>query len=70
MAQSKSCTDFTDLIRKCILVASEELGYSALKPEQSEVITAFVGWRDVFAVSLVSQLDLGKPYMYAAATCQ
>ena len=28
----------------------KELGYSALKPEQLEVITAFVGRREVFAV--------------------
>ena len=33
-------------------------GYSALKPEQLEVNTAFVGGRDVFVV--VSQLGLGK----------
>ena len=33
--------------RKCTLVTRKEFGYSALKPEQLEVITAFIGGREV-----------------------
>ena len=42
-----------------------ELEYSALKPEQLEVITAFVGGREVFVVVSL-QLGSGKAsaYMY------
>ena len=49
IVQSKSCADSTEH-RKCSLVARKELGYSGLKPEQLEVITVFVGGREVFTI--------------------
>ena len=36
--------------KKCSLVTRKKLGYSALKLEQLEVITTFVGGRKVFAI--------------------
>ena len=37
--------------RKCIFVASKELAWVlSIEPEQLEMITAFVGGRDIFAV--------------------
>ena len=50
IVQSKSHADSTEHGRKCSLVARKELGYSGLKPEQLEVIMAFVGGGEVFAV--------------------
>ena len=42
------CTVY--IYRKCGLVTRKELGYSVLKPEQLEVIMAFVGGREVSTV--------------------
>ena len=50
--------------RMCSLVTGKELGYSALKPEQLEVIMAFVGGREVFVVVL--WLGSGKASATAA----
>ena len=53
MAQSKLHADSTEHGRKCYFGGQEGacLGTQAVKPEQLEVITAFVGGRDIFAVA-------------------
>ena len=57
IVQSKSHADSTEHSRKCSL----ELGYSGLKPEQLEVITSFVGGREVLVtVVCLDCLGLGK----------
>ena len=62
MAESKPCADSTEHGRKCSLVASKELGYSALKHKHLEVITVFVGGKDLFMVD--SQLGSGNSLWY------
>ena len=47
------------------MVTRKELGYSALKPEQLEVIMVFVGGREVFVVvscDLVREKPLLQPH--------
>ena len=52
--------------RKCSLVTRKELGYSALKPEKLEVITAFVAsWKRSICDGL-SRLGSGKASAPAA----
>ena len=59
MAQSNSCTDLS-MGRKCVFVTSKELVWVlSIEPEQLlEVITAFVGGRDMSAVG--PWLGVGK----------